>query len=160
MVDDRKPAASRKRQWFREFPDPMVLIFMVLVVVYAMAFFVPASEFAREVVEWPEPGNSRLLRVPCSDIANLHFFRVFVAIPEGMINAAQFLFIVFIAGGLFHILKGTGALENAIGIAAYSGARAAASKAATRLSPWAPSSMASAWLWAPRTTLPWYQSVC
>ncbi|WP_240721717.1 YfcC family protein [Halomonas marinisediminis] len=116
--DDRKPAASRKRQWFREFPDPMVLIFMVLVVVYAMTFFVPAGEFAREVVNGRSrviPGSFEYL----SDIANLHFFRVFVAIPEGMINAAQFLFIVFIAGGLFHILKGTGALENAIGIAAY-----------------------------------------
>ncbi|MFB9147152.1 YfcC family protein [Halomonas alkalicola] len=114
----RKLAASRKRQWFREFPDPMVLIFMVLIVVYAMTFFVPAGEFAREVVDGRSrviPGSFEYL----SDIANVHFFRVFVAIPEGMINAAQFLFIVFIAGGLFHILKGTGALENAIGIAAY-----------------------------------------
>lgn len=115
---DRKLAASRKRQWFREFPDPMVLIFMVLIVVYAMTFFVPAGEFAREVVDGRSrviPGSFEYL----SDIANVHFFRVFVAIPEGMINAAQFLFIVFIAGGLFHILKGTGALENVIGIAAY-----------------------------------------
>lgn len=40
-----------------------------------------------------------------------------MAIPEGLISASQYLFIVFIAGGLFHILQKTGALENAIGVA-------------------------------------------
>ncbi|WP_242457962.1 TIGR00366 family protein [Halomonas sp. YLGW01] len=110
------PHGKRKRM--REFPDPMVLIFLVLIVVYLLSFIVPAGEFARELVE----GRNRV--IPGSfeyipDVALIHPFRLFVAIPEGMINAAQFLFIVFIAGGLFHVLKGTGALENAIGVAAY-----------------------------------------
>ncbi|MDO6788140.1 AbgT family transporter [Cobetia marina] len=102
----------------REFPDPMVLIFMVLIGVYLLSFFVPAGEFAREVVE----GRNRVIQGSFEylpDVDLIHPFRLFVAIPEGMINAAQFLFIVFIAGGLFHVLKSTGALENAIGVAAY-----------------------------------------
>ncbi len=78
-----------------------------------------------------------------------------------MINAAQFLFIVFIAGGLFHILKGTGALENAIGIAAYRVGAGSSIKSRNLIITVGTFIYASlAWLWAPRTTLPWYQSVC
>lgn len=119
----QQPHASRptgdvkKRRWLSEFPDPMVLIFMVLVSVYLLTFLIPAGEFAREVVG----GRSRV--IPDSfqyltDVEPLHFFHLFLAIPQGMINASQFLFIVFIAGGLFHVLKGTGALENLIGVTA------------------------------------------
>jgi uncharacterized ion transporter superfamily protein YfcC len=108
---------ARKRRWFSEFPDPMVLIFLVLVGVYLLTFIIPAGEFARELVG----GRSRV--IPDSfqyleGIESLSFFDLFLAIPQGMINASQFLFIVFIAGGLFHVLKGTGALENLIGLTA------------------------------------------
>ncbi len=107
----------RKRRWFSEFPDPMVLIFLVLVGVYLLTFIVPAGEFARELVG----GRNRV--IPDSfqyleGVETLSFFQLFLAIPQGMINAAQFLFIVFIAGGLFHVFKGTGALENLIGVTA------------------------------------------
>ena len=44
------------------------------------------------------------------------FFDVFIAIPKGLLRAAQYLLIVFIAGGLFHVLQKTGALETAIGV--------------------------------------------
>ena len=107
----------KKRRWFSEFPDPMVLIFMVLVGVYLLTFIIPAGEFTRELVD----GRNRV--IPDSfeylgGVATLSFFQLFLAIPQGMINAAQFLFIVFIAGGLFHVLKGTGVLENLIGVTA------------------------------------------
>ena len=105
-------------KWYKQVPDPMVLIFLILVAAYLMTFIVPAGEFERQVV------NNRTTVIPgsfeyLSDVANLSVFKIFVAIPEGLISASQYLFIVFIAGGLFHILQRTGALENAIGVAAY-----------------------------------------
>ena len=47
----------------------------------------------------------------------VHPFDVFVAIPKGLIRAAPYLFIVFIAGGLFFLLQITGSLEAVIGVA-------------------------------------------
>lgn len=113
----RAGAHATKRGWFREFPDPMVLIFMVLVAVYLLTFIIPAGEFAREVVD----GRSRVISGSfqlITETVPLHFFDLFLAIPQGMINASPFLFIVFIAGGLFHVLQSTGALENVVGVAA------------------------------------------
>lgn len=111
-------SSAKDRKWYQRVPDPMVLIFMILVAAYLMTFIVPAGEFEREVV------NGRTTVIPGSfqylaDVANLHPFNIFVAIPEGLISASQYLFIVFIAGGLFHILQRTGALENAIGVAVH-----------------------------------------
>lgn len=76
----------------------------------------PAGEFERVVA------NGRTTVIPESftyltDTPAVHFFDIFVSIPKGLISAAPYLFIVFIAGGLFHILQKTGALENAIGVA-------------------------------------------
>ncbi|MDR5865378.1 YfcC family protein [Halomonas koreensis] len=113
------PSASTAPKWYQRVPDPMVLIFLILVAAYLMTFIVPAGEYQREMLD-----NGRTSVIPDSfrylaDVANLHVFDIFVAIPEGLIAASQYLFIVFIAGGLFHILQRTGALENAIGVAVH-----------------------------------------
>ncbi|MDV5169714.1 YfcC family protein [Photobacterium rosenbergii] len=111
-----KLASEGKKPWYRNMPDPMVLIFMILVATYVLTFIVPAGAFERVVT------GGRTTVVPESfayltDAPALHLFDIFVAIPKGLISAAPYLFIVFIAGGLFHILQKTGALENAIGVA-------------------------------------------
>ncbi len=94
-------------------PDPMVLIFGVLLLAVVLTHIVPAGEFTRETID----GTTRV--VPDSyhgiDGRPAAFFDIFLSIPKGMIAAAQYLFIVFIAGGLFNVLSSTGALENAVG---------------------------------------------
>ncbi|MDA9558153.1 YfcC family protein [Vibrio sp.] len=110
--------AIDKKPWYKSMPDPMVLIFLILVAAYLLTFIVPAGEFERAVIDGRTtvvPGSFHLLDNPPS----VHFFDIFVAIPQGLINAAPYLFIVFIAGGLFHMLQKTGALENAIGVAVH-----------------------------------------
>lgn len=110
------PDYENPKKWYRVVPDPMVLIFMILVATYLLTFIIPAGEFERVTQD------GRTVVVPGSftyldNIANIPLFNIFVAIPEGLINASRYLFIVFIAGGLFHILQKTGALENVIGVA-------------------------------------------
>lgn len=107
-----------KKNWYQVMPDPMVLIFIILIATFFLALFVPAGEFSREII------NGRTAVVPDSfhyldSIPSLHIFDIFVAIPKGLISASQYLFIVFIAGGLFHLIQKTGALENAIGVAVH-----------------------------------------
>jgi len=91
----------------------MVLIFSILVAAAVMTHLVPAGEFERRQVDGITrivPGSFHTVEAnPASPLD------VFVAVPKGMVEAAQYLFIVFIAGGLFHLLTFTGALENAVG---------------------------------------------
>ena len=111
-----KMETAEKRAWYKNVPDPMVLIFFILVATYLLTFIVPAGEFERVVVD----GRTTVVADPFTyieGVPSVHFFDIFVSIPKGLISAAPYLFIVFIAGGLFHILQRTGALENAIGVA-------------------------------------------
>lgn len=112
----KKMKTAEKKAWYKSMPDPMVLIFMILVATFLLTFVVPAGEFSRVVLDGRTtvaPNSFAYL----TDVPSAHFFDIFVAIPKGLISAAPYLFIVFIAGGLFHILQRTGVLENAIGVA-------------------------------------------
>ena len=46
-----KASATAQRKWYQQVPDPMVLIFLILVAAYLMTFIVPAGEFERETIE-------------------------------------------------------------------------------------------------------------
>ena len=109
---DQSPSPSK---WYHRFSDPMVLIFLILVATYLITFIVPAGSFERiqnaDGQTMVVPNSFKLL----SSTMMLHPFDIFIAIPKGLKAASQYLFIVFIAGGLFHILQQTGTLENAIG---------------------------------------------
>lgn len=107
-----------KSRWYQRLPDPMVLIFIILLLTYLLSFIIPAGAFDRVEVD------GRMRVVPdsfkyLSDVGTIHPFDIFVAVPKGLIKASQYLFIVFIAGGLFHILQKTNALENAIGVSVH-----------------------------------------
>ena len=106
---------SRNPNFLERISEPMVLIFIILLVTYVASFIIPAGEFVRETIDGKtvvKPGSFKYL----PDVPNIHFFDVFIAIPKGLLKAAQYLFIVFIAGGLFHVLQKTGSLETAIGV--------------------------------------------
>ncbi|WP_371860124.1 YfcC family protein [Vibrio superstes] len=107
---------ANHQPWYRTMPDPMVLIFGILVATFLLTYLVPAGTFERIIIDGRTtvvPGSFHVIE----NAPSLHVFDIFVAIPQGLISAAPYLFIVFIAGGLFHILQRSGALENAIGVA-------------------------------------------
>lgn len=91
----------------------MVLIFGVLLMAALATHVLPSGSFEREEVN----GQTRV--VPGSyhhiDGNAASFFDVFLSVPKGLMEASQYLFIVFIAGGLFKVLSDTGALENLVG---------------------------------------------
>lgn len=91
----------------------MVLIFSIIVLAAVMTHIVPAGEFDREQIDGVTKIVADSFHYVDGEPANL--LDIFVAVPRGLIDASQYLFIVFIAGGLFHLLTVTGALENAVG---------------------------------------------
>lgn len=91
----------------------MVLIFGVLVAAAASTHLLPSGTFDREEID----GQTRVIpgsyHAVDGDPASL--FDIFLSVPKGLMEASQYLFIVFIAGGLFKVLADTGALENLVG---------------------------------------------
>ncbi|SHF65678.1 Uncharacterized membrane protein YfcC, ion transporter superfamily [Modicisalibacter ilicicola DSM 19980] len=115
-IREQTLAERKGKKWYQTVPDPMVLIFLILLATYALTFVVPAGEFERVMQDGRTrvvPGSFQYL----TDVAAIPPFDIFVAVPKGLNEASLYLFIVFIAGGLFHILQKSGALENAIGVA-------------------------------------------
>ncbi len=92
------------------FPHPLVLLVGCVVLAAALTWVVPAGEFARtqdaasgrEVVV---PGSWR--SVPPAPVGP---FGALVAIPRGMADAAEVIFLVFLVGGGFMVVEATGAL--------------------------------------------------
>lgn len=119
MTDTTETQGSGPRKW--QFPDPMVMIFYILLLASLLTLIVPAGSYEREDVD----GRSRV--IPDSFAytdsdgsfsiggAIDFLFSIFVAIPRGLIDAAPYLFIVFIAGGLFHVMTKSNAMEHGIG---------------------------------------------
>lgn len=115
---------TTKKSWGQRIPDPMVIIFYILLVASVMTVVIPQGAYEMEKFNGRNrviAGSFHLIEsagqdVTFSNIIN-KIFNIFVAIPEGLISASQYLFIVFIAGGLFHVMFKSGALENCVGTA-------------------------------------------
>lgn len=117
-----RPNEPDPKRWYHKIPDPMVLIFYILIVACVMTWILPKGAYDVESVD----GRNRVIAdsfhylpddqssLSLGSIIN-HIFDIFVAIPDGLIQASQYLFIVFIAGGLFNILYHSKALENFVG---------------------------------------------
>uniref|UniRef100_A0A9E7ZRQ5 TIGR00366 family protein n=1 Tax=Bosea sp. NBC_00436 TaxID=2969620 RepID=A0A9E7ZRQ5_9HYPH len=121
MADiSREDSGGTGKGW--SFPDPMVLIFGVLVAASLLAVIIPKGTFERITEGGRQrvvPGSFTFLESQAGSFSIGGFinglFSIFVAIPRGMLAAAPYLFIVFIAGGLFHVMSKSDALENSIG---------------------------------------------
>lgn len=108
MMPEQNPDSQRR--WNL---DPMALIFFIIIIGAVLTHIVPAGEFDRQTID----GVTRI--VPDSyhlvDAKPASVMDVFVSVPRGLVEASQYLFIVFIAGGLFHLIQITGAMKNGIG---------------------------------------------
>lgn len=95
-------------------PHTYVILFMVILVMVALTYIIPAGEFIR--VE--DPNTGRTVVDPASfhavDQNPAHFFDIFKAVPKGMKAASSIIFFIFIVGGAFQIITATGAIEASI----------------------------------------------
>ena len=94
------PATKTRPSLIVRISDPMVLIFIILVLTYLASLIVPAGQFQRETVMMNGlevkkviPGSFQYL----PDHPWIHPFQIFVSIPKGLLEAAPYLFIVFLA---------------------------------------------------------------
>ena len=99
----REPRASR-------FPDALVLIFGLIVAAQLATYVLPAGEFEREGRQVVRGTYHAVAAAP------LPIFTFLTAVPAGLADAADIIFFILIVGGVFGVLRATGAVDALIGL--------------------------------------------
>ncbi|HEY5658279.1 MAG TPA: YfcC family protein [Myxococcota bacterium] len=96
------------------FPDPLALLTACVLLGAAASWLVPAGAYERR----EDAVTGRTVVVPGTyaavDPQPVGPFEALLAIPRGMIDAADIVFLVFLAGGAFVVVDRTGALRVAV----------------------------------------------
>ena len=93
------------------FPHPLTLLIGCILTTAALSYVLPAGEYDR--VEDPETGRSLVVAGSYHPVTRnpVNPFEAFVAVPVGMIDAGEIVFLVFLIGGAFAVVDRTGALR-------------------------------------------------
>ena len=107
----------------RRIPHALILVFVIVVVAQAAAWWLPAGEFQRDgrlVI----PGTYSLVErtgyAPSSFLGKAAWLlpASLLAIPRGLSQAADIVFFVFLVGGAIGVVRQTGAIDAVFGWAA------------------------------------------
>ncbi len=93
------------------FPDALVLIGGLILLAQAATYVLPAGEFEREGRQVIR-GTWRAV-----EAEPLPLFTFLTAVPAGLADAADIIFFILIVGGVFGVLRATGAVDALIGLA-------------------------------------------
>ena len=96
------------------FPHPLTLLTAVVLAAAALSYVLPAGEYERR--DDPETGRSIVVPGTYQEVeANrIGVFDAIVAIPRGMADRADVVFLIFLIGGAFAVFDATGALRRGI----------------------------------------------
>ena len=96
------------------FPHPLVLLLGFILLAAALSWVLPAGEFDR----WEDPVTGRNVVVPGTfhrvSASPVDLFDALVAIPKGLAEAADVVFLVFLVGGAFAVVDQTGTLRRGV----------------------------------------------
>lgn len=93
-------------------PDAFLIIFSIVILAAISTYFIPAGSYDRESVDdvtTVVPDSYAVSESNPTGIIDL-----FTAIPTGMVEASNIIFLIFIIGGIIHIIESTGAINSGI----------------------------------------------
>ena len=95
-------------------PHPLVLLTGCVILAAAASHVLPAGEYDRR--DDPATGRSVVVAGTYHDVepSPVGFFDAIVALPRGMAEAAEVIFLVFLIGGAFTVVDETGALRRGV----------------------------------------------
>ena len=93
------------------FPDSLVLIFGLILLAQVATYVLPAGEFERDGRQVIGGTYHTVAAEP------LPVFTFLTAVPAGLADAADIIFFILIVGGVFGVLRATGAIDALIGLA-------------------------------------------
>lgn len=104
-------------KWYARIPSPLIMLFLIIMVVAAMTWLLPAGLYERVEVA------DRLRVVPGSygevESTPLSIFDIFKAFPEGYKRATPIIFICLASALMFSLLERSKTIENVIGRVVY-----------------------------------------
>lgn len=100
----------------KKFKVPHVYVIIAIIIIFAaiLTYILPAGSFVRYVDEATGRTLVQAGSYSVIDSTPVSLFGVLQAVPEGMVEAASVIFIVFVFGGAFGIINATGAIESGI----------------------------------------------
>lgn len=104
---------SEAKPWF-SVPHPLVLLASCVILAAAGSYVLPAGQFDR--VEDEATGRSVVVAGTYHAVEStpVNLFDAMVALPRGMVEAAEVIFLVFLIGGAFTVVDETGALLRGV----------------------------------------------
>ena len=95
-------------------PHPLVLLTAGVILAAAASYLLPAGEYERR----DDEATGRVVVVAGTyeevEPNPVNLFEAMVALPRGMIDAADIIFLVFLIGGAFTVVDATGALRRGV----------------------------------------------
>ena len=93
-------------------PDPLTLLIACVMIAAALTYVLPAGEYQRQ--QNPETGRQVVVAGTYAPVAPnpVGFFDAMVAIPRGMANAADVVFLILFGSAAFTVVDRTGALAG------------------------------------------------
>jgi uncharacterized ion transporter superfamily protein YfcC len=104
-----------KRSWNI---DSLALIFSFVIVAQLLSYVVPHGEFERQ--PYPEnPARTMVVsgtyeRLSAADEVSIAPWHFLLAIPKGMAEGQEIIFLIFLVGGVIAILRASGAIDAAL----------------------------------------------
>ncbi|MFT5052004.1 MAG: putative ion transporter superfamily protein YfcC [Chlamydiales bacterium] len=109
------------------FPDSLVLIFGMIVLAQIATLVLPAGEFQRDgrtvipgsyapIAQSADAGDGAWLQTPVGEIVSI-LPTALMAIPRGLKEGADIIFLVFLVGGVIGVIRRTGAIDALLGTA-------------------------------------------
>jgi uncharacterized ion transporter superfamily protein YfcC len=110
-MNDRT-AATQSKQSFFKMPQTYAITMAILIISVILTYTLPAGQFDRE----KQDGQTVVIdgTYRAVESAPVNFFGLFEAIPKGMEAGAAIIFYIFLVGGVFGIIRQTGAIEAGI----------------------------------------------
>lgn len=95
-------------------PHPLVLLTACVILAAAASYLLPAGEYERR----DDEATGRVVVVAGTyqevEPNPVNLFEAMVALPRGMADAAEIIFLVFLIGGAFTVVDATGALRRGV----------------------------------------------
>jgi len=96
-------------------PHPLVLLSGCVFLAAAASYVLPAGEFERRYDEVTDRNVVVAGTYHEVEPAPVNLFRALVALPRGLADAGEVVFLVFLVGGAFTVVDETGALRRGVG---------------------------------------------
>ena len=96
------------------FPHPITLLVGCVLLAAILSYILPAGQYDRQ--DDPATGRSVVVADTYHGVERnpVSFFDAMVAIPKGLADAADIVFLVFLIGGAFTVVDKTGALRSGV----------------------------------------------